>query len=186
MTDQDQPTQPKEAREEEPPRSRWELMGSPPRQEIVFVDEEGELRFPDTPKYRYPSPDQAERVRSGKTVYADEALVATQAAVRRAGELGVDLHEIEGTGKGSQVKIEDVEAHASSAGAREKDEKDAPPLEVDEDEGAFWQLAEDAVLYYDGSEAGAFLRPGEEGYEPPPDDVLARLDSGERVYVEDV
>lgn len=39
---------------------------------------------------------------------------ATDAAIRKAAELGVDLDEVEGTGSGGAIKVEDVEAKAAS------------------------------------------------------------------------
>lgn len=45
---------------------------------------------------------------------------ATEPAINKAAELGVDLDDVKGTGKGGQIKVEDVEeAH------REKEERNA-------------------------------------------------------------
>lgn len=147
MTEQRVTTE--DAIREDEPRSYWELVGSSPREEIVYVDEEGKVRFPDTPAYVYPSPEQARRARrsSGKRIYANEALAATEAAVRKAEEMDVDITQAEGTGAGGQVKVEDVEAHASAI----ENVQNRPPLEADEDEEAFWQLADDTVIYHEAA-----------------------------------
>lgn len=174
---------------EDEARPYWELVGSTPREEIVYVDEEGKVRFPDTPAYVYPSEEEARRARRSpdKKIYAKEAVAATEPALRKAEELGVDILEVEGTGAGGQAKIEDVEAHAARLASEAEAGRDRPPLEAGEDEAAFWQLADDAVVFYDGNGAdGAFHRPGDANYLAPPDEILSRLDAGERAYAEGV
>lgn len=162
-------------------RSYWELAGDPARAEIVYVDSEGKTRFPDTPLYKYPSAGQGRRVRAGKRVYDGEEIEATDAALRKAEELGVDLADVEGTGADGNILVEDV-GRAAEGGEHAET---APPvsLEVEEDEAAFWQLVNGAVVYYDSK--GGFHRPEDEEYAGPHEDVLERLEEGERVYVDE-
>ena len=44
---------------------------------------------------------------------------ATEAAERRAGELGVDLSAVEGTGQGGRITVGDVEKAARAGSASE-------------------------------------------------------------------
>ncbi len=56
--------------------------------------------------------DENGRVLSEEVVGEREPLEATEAAERRAGELGVDIGVVEGTGKEGRVLVEDVEKAA--------------------------------------------------------------------------
>ncbi len=166
-----------EADEEGRAAPYWELVGTPPRQEIVYVDEEAQVRFADSPFYVYPSEAQRQRLLADHRVYADEQINASDAAVAKAAEVGVDIASVEGTGKDGAVKVEDVVEHARRAGST------LAPVEVDEEaEGrAFWELTEGGrVVYADGK--GHYLYPGDRGYEAPADEKLDELGRGERVY----
>ena len=171
--------------EEEARRPHWRKAGVGPSAEIVYVDEEGKPRFPDTPPYVYPSAEQAKRARSGKTVYADEGsaggeIPATDPARAKAEELGVDIAEVGGTGANGNVKVEDVEAHAREA-AKGGTPPEPDPFADMENGRAFWAIdTSGRVVYVD--EDDAWFVHGDRGYVAPSDEDLARLDAGERVY----
>lgn len=169
------------ADEEGTARPYWQLVGTDPRQEIVYVDDLAQIRFPDSPFYVYPDETQRTRLLAGHTVYADEQFQASEAAVAKAAEVGVDIASVEGTGRNGAVKVEDVVEHARRAGST------LAPVEVSEAEEAegraFWELTEGGrVVYADGK--GHYLYPGDRGYEAPADEKLAELGRGARVYAD--
>ena len=91
---------------------------------------------------------------------------ATEAAVRKAEELNVDLDQVEGTGADGQVKASDVEAFAAANGDASDTNDAAPPSEEQQSEeqqsedkivtvvvpGADFADGPDGVRYSDGDE----------------------------------
>ena len=82
------------------------------------AEEDGMVDF--VPTWRKIQPEQGQELdTSGDT--SDDEPDATDAAVTRAEELGVNLSDVQGTGKDGRITVPDVESHAedSESGANE-------------------------------------------------------------------
>jgi pyruvate/2-oxoglutarate dehydrogenase complex dihydrolipoamide acyltransferase (E2) component len=110
---------------------------------------------------------------------------ATEAAQELAEQEGVDLQQIEGSGKEGRITKEDVEKAAEQQAVeriREERTEDAAALTEQEDapESPYWRLdGLERIVYVD--EKGTVHRPGEEGYVQAALGDMGRIRSGERV-----
>lgn len=83
-----------------------------PEQTVGWVGNRGEL-VQNTPQFPLPATTQFEEIRPRSQPPKPSRIVATPAARRRAGELGVDLGIVTGKGPGGRILEEDVEAAAA-------------------------------------------------------------------------